>query len=188
MKEASDTRKVAGIADAAVQARTGKTWKEWFAHLDQAQARQLDHKGIVAILSKQHGVGGWWQQMVAVTYEQARGLREKHQKPEGYQISSSKTIDAPVAKLFAAWHDPKARARWLKESKLVIRRATENKSLRITWVDGKTSLDVNFYPKGDGKSQVTVQHSKLADAKQAEKMKAYWGEQLDRLKALIGAS
>lgn len=188
MKEASDTRKVAGIADAAVQARTGKTWKEWFALLDQAGARQLDHKGIVAILSKQHGMGGWWQQMVAVAYEQARGLREKHQKPEGYQISGSKTVDAPVAKLFAAWHDPKARARWLKEAKLVIRKATEIKSLRITWVDGKTSLDVNIYPKGGGKCQVAVQHSKLPDAQQAEMMKAYWGEQLDRLETFLQAS
>jgi len=185
MKKASDTRKAAGIGDAAVRARTGKSWKEWFALLDQAGARQLDHKGIVALMSRQHGVGGWWQQMVAVAYEQARGLRKKHQKLEGFQISSSKTIDAPVAKLFAAWHDPKARARWLKESKLAIRKATENKSLRITWADGKTNIDVNFYSKGDGKTQVVAQHSKLASAQQAERMKKYWAEQLERLKEIL---
>jgi hypothetical protein len=46
----------------------------------------------------------------------------------------------------------------------------------------KTGLEVYFYPKGDDKSQVVVQHSKLPDAKVAAKMKTYWGKALDRLR------
>jgi hypothetical protein len=55
MKEAAEANKAGGISDAAVYARTGRTWQEWFASLDAAGARKLAHKGIVAVLSKQHG-------------------------------------------------------------------------------------------------------------------------------------
>jgi hypothetical protein len=32
---------------------------------------------------------------------------------------------------------------------------------------------------------VSVQHNKLPDAKSAERMKAYWGERLDRLQEIL---
>ena len=72
------------ISDDAVKAKTGKIWREWFSLLDKAGARTLDHKGIVAILSEQYSVGPWWQQMVTVEYERARGLREKHETAAGF--------------------------------------------------------------------------------------------------------
>ena len=75
------------MSDEAVKAKTGKTWKEWFAILDKAGARKMTHKEIVQVLNSEHGVGPWWQQMVTVTYEHERGLRDRHEKPEGYQIS-----------------------------------------------------------------------------------------------------
>jgi hypothetical protein len=50
---------------------------------------------------------------------------------------------------------------------------------------GRTNVDVNFLPKGDAKSQVAVEHSKLADPGEAERMKAYWGERLERLRDLL---
>ena len=185
MKVGSSTKKVAGMSDAAVQAKTGKTWAAWLAILDKAGARKWSHQEIVAYLRKRHGVGSWWQQMVTVGYEQARGLREKHQTPEGYAVSASATIAAPVGTLFRAWHAAAVRRRWLAHPTLTIRKASRNKSLRITWGDGKTHVDVYFYPKGAGKTQVNAQHRKLADAKHAAKMKSYWKEQLGRLKALV---
>jgi len=35
------------MSDAAVQAKTGKNWKEWFSLLDKAGARKLTHQEIV---------------------------------------------------------------------------------------------------------------------------------------------
>lgn len=115
----------------------------------------------------------------------ARGLRERHQKPEGYEISVSRTIAAPVTLLFKSWEDEKVRRRWLPESPIVIRKATANKTLRITWADQKTSLEVRFYAKDNAKTQVVVQHSKLADAKAAAHMKSYWASSLDRLQESV---
>src|SRR4029079_5290011 len=78
--------------------------------------------------------------------------------------------------------DTRARRAWLPDSDFTVRKATANKSLRITWVDGKTNLDVNFSAKGDDRSQVAVEHGKLAGVKDVAKKKAYWAEALDRLK------
>lgn len=173
--------KTAGISSDAVKKATGKSWEEWFALLDKDGCKKLDHKGIVAVLGKKHKVGPWWQQMVTVGYEQARGLRVAHQKTDGFSVSRSKTLPVPTADAFAAWHDKRKRAKWLKDDGITIRKATENKSIRITWIDGKTSVEVMFYAKGKDKCQVSVQHSKLKDKKTATKMKAYWGERMDAL-------
>jgi hypothetical protein len=170
------------LGDAAVKAKTGKNWKEWFTILDKAGARKMNHQEIVKYLNSEHGVGPWWQQMVTVTYEQARGLREEHQKPEGFQISVSRTIKTPLAKLFKAFANEKARKAWLPENGLTTRTATANKSMRVNWHDGRSSLEINFYGKDDDKSMVVVQHSKLPDAKASTKMKVYWAKALDRLR------
>lgn len=180
-------KKAARMSDAAVQAKTGTTWAEWFAILDAAGADRLDHKGIVAYLHSQHRIGDWWQQMVAVTYEQARGRRELHQKPGGYEISASKTVNVPVAHLFAAWQEDGERRRWLGEAPIAIRTVAPNRSIRLTWVDGQSWAEARFYAKGESKSQVAVQHGKLPDAAAADGMKAHWGEKLERLKALLEA-
>jgi hypothetical protein len=66
------------ISSEAVKAKTGKDWPEWFAILDAADAQKMSHKEIVALLAEKYQVGSWWQQMVTVTYEQGRGLRDRH--------------------------------------------------------------------------------------------------------------
>lgn len=172
------------MSDEAVEAKTGKNWSRWFKHLDAAGGKKMTHQEIVAHLHDKHGIRPWWTQMVAVTYEQARGLREVHEKPSGYEINVSRTIAAPVAKAFKAWTDEKTRTKWLP-AELTIRKATTNKTLRINWEDGQTSVAVAFTPRDPKKCQVVAQHMKLPDAKAAAKMKKFWGEALDSLKQAI---
>jgi hypothetical protein len=169
------------ISDEAVSKATGKNWQDWFEILDAAGARSMDHKGIVAFLNQQHEISPWWQQSVTVVYEQNRGMRDKHETAQGYQMSRSKTIDVPVDRLYQAWESEMERERWLPDQNLTIRKATPAKSIRITWEDG-SNLEVYFYPKGEAKSQVTVQHSKLATQGDVDRLKGFWGEALDRLK------
>ena len=175
-----------GVSDAAVKAATGKDWAGWFALLDGANATAMSHAQIAAYLGREQGVSSWWSQMVANCYERERGLREKHQMPNGYQVSVSRTMETPLARLYEAWSDSASRDRWLAEGALVVRKATPEKSVRLTWVDGRTSVEAYFYPKGVARSQVTVQHSKLASAGDGERMKAYWREALDRLQQHFG--
>lgn len=168
MNEQNQTRRSGDIGDTAVKARTGKTWAEWFAILDGAGATRMSHKEIVAYLGERHQVPEWWQQMVAVTYEQGRGLREKHETPGGFQVSVTKTTSVPVDKLFEAWQSEGLRARWMPNRGITIRKATPNKSLRIGCVDGKTSLDVLFYARGEKKSQGSILHYALHTTSQGE--------------------
>jgi hypothetical protein len=168
------------MSDEAVEAKTGKNWSRWFKHLDAAGARKMTHQEIVAHLRDKHDVRAWWQQMVAVTYEHARGLRDLGEKPSGYEISVSRTIAAPVGKAFKAWTDEKTRKQWLPAD-FTVRKSTANKTLRINWSDG-TDLVAAFYPRDPTKCQVVAQHAKLKDAKAAAKMKKFWAEALDKLK------
>jgi uncharacterized protein YndB with AHSA1/START domain len=185
MSAAENGEKPAGISDAAVKARTGKTWSEWFSILDHADGVKLGHRGIVAYLDENFRVGPWWRQMLTVAYEQERGLREKHQTPEGFQVSASRTVAARVSALFDAWSSEDTRTTWLGSVDLNVRRSTPGRSIRITWADGKSTLDVNFYPKGPEKSQVVVEHKRLANADEAARMKEFWSGALERLKELL---
>jgi hypothetical protein len=172
--------KINGIGDEAVRAKTGKTWGEWITTLDKAGARTMEHAEIASLLHEKFGVPGWWTQMVTVGYEQSTGKRVPRQKADGFAASASKTLNVSAGTAFKAFNDPRKRAGWLPDE-LTIRKATEPKSLRITCADGKTHLDVNIYAKGERKAQVTLQHTKLASAREATRMKKYWGDALKRL-------
>lgn len=173
-----------GISSAAVKRATGQAWAQWLRLLDRAKAEKMSHRDIVKLLQGRHALPDWWGQMVAVGYEQARGLRVKYQKAEGFEISVTKTIAAPVDRAFAAWKTPAQREKWLPRTPLTIRKATPHKSIRILWADG-TSLSVNFWPKGPLKCQVVPQHARLLTAEAAEKMKAYWADKLEALRGYL---
>ncbi len=54
--------------------------------------------------------------------------------------------------------------------------------------NGYPSLEIYFSTKGDDKSQVVVQHTKLPNAAAATKMKGYWTRALARLRANLESS
>jgi uncharacterized protein YndB with AHSA1/START domain len=119
--------------------------------------------------------------MVTVTYERERGLRELYEKSDGFSASVSRTIAVPLDDLFEAWSDAKRRKSWLQAAKLVIRKTTPRKSMRITWPD-ETNVEVGFSAKSEAKSVVAVQHSKLKDSDDVAAKKALWSAALTRLK------
>ncbi len=118
--------------------------------------------------------------MVTVQYEMERGLREKHQTPDGYQISRSKTINAPADVLFNAFKNTAVRKKWLKDPDIKISSVSEGKSLRGKWKE-TIAIDVNFFPKGTEKTQVVVQNNKVKSPAEAERLKVYWEKALLKL-------
>ena len=181
----SASPRFAGVGSEAVLKATGRAWSEWLKVLDRAGAKSMPHKEIARMLHEKFSVPGWWSQMVTVGYEQARGLREAHQKADGYSANASRTVNVALADLYAAWSEAAQRAKWLPGASLEVRKATSNKSMRITWIAGGSSVDVGFYAKGPGKSMVQVDHGKLPDARAVARQKEYWAAALDRLKALV---
>ena len=172
--------KLNGISSEAVAAKTGNTWEQWLKLLDADGARRLDHKAIVQILREKHGIGPWWRQMITVGYEQARGLRVKHQRPDGFSVSASKTFAAPVEKLFRAWTNAKRRKSWLPNP-ITIRKSTANRCVRISWSADETRVETMFFAKADNRCQVAVEHNRLPSAVKAAKIKKFWKERLTAL-------
>jgi hypothetical protein len=169
------------ISNEAVKKSTGKVWSEWFVLLNKAGAKKMEHKSIAEMLYKKYDLSGWWSQMVTVQYEQEIKGRKKHSKPQGYQISKSKTLSFSASKVFSVVQYPALRKSWLKNPEFSITKLMKNKSIRGKWIDGKTIIEFQFYPKDKIKTQLVVQHSKISSSKEAEKLKKYWERNLNLL-------
>jgi hypothetical protein len=173
-------KEAAGVSTDAVARRTGKTWDDWFEVLDTAGAATLDQRGIIAILAQKHGIGPWWQQMIAVGYESLRGASEKPPAADGFHINSSCTLDAPLPRVFRLWNDAGERARWLADDRFVVRGATADKLIRARWGKGTSHVAVSFAEKS-GRTEVSVEHHQIESRGAAEQMKAYWAKKLGLL-------
>jgi len=160
---------------------------DWFRHLDSLGAQKMTSAQIHELIATVDGLaplGQWNQGLLGTSYQWSRGLRERGEKAKGFEISVSKTVNVPISVLYQALVDGKSRKKWLQE-KIEIRKATEDKSARVTWSDGATSLSIDFYTKGDTKSQIVVQHLKIPDSTMAAEMKELWAARLDSLKSML---
>ncbi len=89
-------------------------------------------------------------------------------------------------------HTPKEKtgrnwAAWVKvldAEKVVVRSANPNKTMRMSMADGKV-VALGFTAKGDAKSAVAIQHSKLPDRGTADRTKAWWAERFDALAEVL---
>ena len=169
-----------GMSDAAVKAKTGKTWAQWFAVLDKAGAAAMSHKDITKLLSARHKLADWWSQMVTVGYERVRGLRKLHQKADGFSTSVSRTLAAGLDQLFDVWDDARTRGAFLKEA---VQMSTRNpgKNLRFAWERDGGRVEVRFVAKGPEKAQVTVDHMGLASSAAVKRMKTFWADALTQV-------
>jgi uncharacterized protein YndB with AHSA1/START domain len=173
--------RLAGMSDATIKAKTGCTWERWVRALDRLGAADLPHRAIAELVHRTYKVPDWWAQTVTVGYERIKGLREIGQRRDGgYEASKSRTFSVPIATLYRAFSDKRARGRWLPETDVTVRTATRNKSARWTWPDG-TLVQLYFTPRGKGKSQVAVQHGKLTGKEAVAERKAFWADRLGAL-------
>lgn len=172
----------AGMSDASVRKATGRTWSGWVKELDGANAADKPHREIVKHVSSM-GTSDWWSQMVTVGYERIRGLRDRGQRRDGgYAATKSRTFAVPVSKLFDAFAKKGIRAKWLPNVK--VRTSNPTKTMRLEMPDG-TRVAIGFLPKGERKSAVAIEHSKLPDQPAAKKMKEWWAERFDALGAIL---
>jgi hypothetical protein len=166
------------MSDAAMKAKTGRTWSQWFTLLDKAGAAKMTHTAIATLVATRHKIPGWWAQAVTVGYERARGMRKVNQTLAGFRTGVSRTVDAGMDAAFDAWDNAKTRAGFLKE-KIDFSTRNPGKNLRFTWKVGR--VEVRFVVKGPKKTQVTVDHTGLESAKDVGKFKAQWTEAMDKL-------
>lgn len=172
------------MTDAAIKARTGKDWAGWFAALDKAGAAKLDHTGIAKLAREDMGAGDWYGQMVAVSYERARGLRAMNQKCDGeFSVSVTRVMGASVAQLYAA--ATAVPQSWFPKRVIEETSRTKDKYWRGKWKSGK--LEIGFYAKGPGRAQIALQANKLPNAEAVETERAVWKKAIDKLQKIVEA-
>ncbi|MCJ8159278.1 DUF4287 domain-containing protein [Sphingomonas sp. LaA6.9] len=171
--------KEARYSDQTIAEATGKGWSDWQKLLDDAGAAALSHKEIAAKLKTEHGVPGWWSQMLAVEYERAIGRRVIGQTCTG-EFSAAATRTLPVDKdaAITAWRaavagmdafDGVPFAGPPRES------STEKwRYWRVDLADG-TKVTAMGSDKTPGKAGLAINHDKLADAEAVARWKAFWG-------------
>ena len=174
-------------SDETIRERTGRGWEDWFELLDEWGAPGRTHREIARWLAEQQGLHplAWNVQAVAGSYERARGLRAVGEKDDGFAVTASRTVAVPVERLYEAFVSGALRAEWLPDGRLRERTATRPKSARFDWGDGDTRVNVTFLVKDGARSTAALEHRRLADANEADRMKVYWRERLLALKATL---
>jgi uncharacterized protein YndB with AHSA1/START domain len=171
-------------SDEEIRRRTGRGWEEWFDLLDDWGAAGRSHRDTARFLAQEQGLHplAWNVQAVVSSYELTRGLRAVGEHADGFAVTATKTVAVPVDRLYDAFLDESERDRWLPDGRLRERTATRPRSARFDWDDDGGRVVVTFSAKGDEKSTATLQHSRLADADEAERMKGYWRTAVATLK------
>jgi hypothetical protein len=171
-----------GMSEAAILKGTGRTWDDWFRILDAWDATSKNHTEIARHVHGEHGVDGWWSQSVTVGYERARGMRAPNERPEGFEVSVSKTVPLDAMAAWRAFAEPSLRSRWL-DLPLRMRMGTRTmgRSARFDVPSEGNRVNVYFTPRDEGKSTVTVTHVKLADAADVAAHRTAWRARLDGL-------
>ena len=170
--------KTQSISDQAVQKATGRSWEEWFALLNNAEAGHLRHKEIAQKLYAEHDVKGWWAQNITVEFERLIGRRDHGQRGDGdYELSVNKTLGGTMDSALVSWQELVGDARAFNDvtfSNEPSTSKTDNwRYWRVNLADG-TRINIIISQKDAGKAQLTVQHRKLKSSEDAGRWKLYW--------------
>ena len=112
----------------------------------------------------------WNAQATTMSYERTRGGRQPGQRDDGFAVTATKTLPVPVEQLFDAF---------LAHDELRERTSTRPGSARFDWGDSRGNAV--FVAKGEASSTVSVEHRRLADPDEVDRMKAFWRERLPQL-------
>lgn len=170
-----------GVSTQKVKEATGRDWEEWIELLDQRGAGELDHKAIVELVLAE-APRPWWAQMVTVGYEQAKGRRVRNQNTDGFQVSVSKTFEAPLGKVYKAWNE--FLGEWYDGDQFRITTNNKDKGIRGRFDNGAV-FAMGLLATKTGKTQLAIGIEKLASATAAEAARGQWKRQLDQLEQFL---
>ena len=196
-------QRFSGVSSEAVRKATGRDWNEWTEFLDGLGAQGKNHKEIVALLAGQGELSnGWWQQSVAVGYEQAHGLRVVGQTADAdFQVGVQKTLHVPPDGAWSLLVEGPGRDIWLGRVEGLefrkgeryrtaegvwgeIRSVVPGQRIRLTWrrADLAQASTLQLYLVASGeKTSVRFHQERLSSLEERERMRAHWREALERL-------
>lgn len=176
-----------GWSDETIVKGTGHDWAHWLALLDGWGAMDRTHTEIARWLAATQDISGWWAQTVTVGYERARGRRAVHQTARGFEVSVSKTIRAPRARVWAWLTDPDRRTAWVEPGVLQPTTTREPVGARFAVVGTASVVEAFLDAKTDDRTTVTVTARKLQDGEDVERQRGVWRARLGLLDAAVMA-
>ena len=196
------------VTNEAAKKATGKTLDQWYEELDKWDGLKKGRRSINSYVYEQK-VDPWWATTIAVEYEKKHDLRKKDGLFEGYFVCSTKTIAAPIDKVFDAWSNISMLGQWfgkstkadLKDGGLIetkdgekgnFSRVRKNKDIRLVLqspgFSAPIQVDAQFQDKGKGKTGVLVNLTRLQTREEADAVRNTWAEALENLKRLCEAT
>jgi uncharacterized protein YndB with AHSA1/START domain len=191
------------ITDAACKKATGKTLKQWFKELDAMDGLKKGRRACAQhIYTKE--LGAWWPTTIYVEYEAQHGVTKKDGLAEGYSICATKTINAPVAKVYKTWTNAAKFTEMFGDGgkqavkvdgeiscksgcKGTFTRIRPDKDLRFKWehkgCTAPMQVDVQFQDN-KGKCLMNVMTSRIQTRAEADGLRNAWADALNRLKAM----
>ena len=170
------------LADESLRAATGKGWDEWCEIIDTFDGRAAGHTEIATHVREVLGVDPWWAQGITVGYERIRGLRLPYQNHDGtFTSNRSQTIRVEADALRASLLDDAGREVLFPAFDTELRSRPTSKAVRLG-VDGGL-VEITLGPVRDGRTKVTVAHSKLRTADDVTVWKQFWTEWIQSLDA-----
>lgn len=168
----------------AIETATNKKWSEWLIFMNDIDAKNLNHKEIAKKVYEECGLS-WWSQAVTVAYEQEIGRRLPGQRNDGsFEISVSKTIDGDMDMGLEIWLKAVKGRNEFNRAKLTNEPGLSHTDKWRYWrctLDDGTKVGVYISNKANRKSQLAIQHVKIASAKKADIWRSYWKDFVAKL-------
>lgn len=197
------------VSSDAVERATGRGWDAWIAFIDGRGGGRMDHKQIVKLVGTSGGVdSGWWQQMVTVGYEHAKGRRQTGETTDaGFQVGVQRAIPAAREALWELLTSGPGRRAWLGSVRsprfepgtrmksragleVEVRTVKPGHRLRLAWRPAgraaDTTLQLTLSCPRNTRSRTTLRfhHEKLADEAEREDARVHWRAVLEELAKL----
>lgn len=189
------------ITEEACKEATGRTISEWIQALSEQGGSLKGRREAISWMQNSNTAKDvWWATTIWVEKERRDGTVKKDGLAEGFNVCATKMVAAPVDKVFAAFATP-GPAAWFDGTiesdhsltsaqghSAKASRVRQDKDLRYVWqtkgIDSSTELDVMFAEK-NGKTGITLSHSRIQTREEADGVRAAWGEALNKLKAKL---
>lgn len=167
------------FTDEALKKQTGKDWQEWRTALENWGAAEKSHLEIAKYLKEEIGCDAWWAQGITVGYERMIVRRAVGQMNDGsFSASVSKTINASINRVHSALVDEPTRHQWLDGSVVRLRTSVAPKSARFDDHEARVIIAFHLTSKGDDKTSVQIEATKLPTAESGNEWKAAWRPRL----------
>ncbi len=199
------TKQATRVSDEASKRATGKTCAEWYAMYDEQNGHLWSHAERIGFL-RRHGVeAGWWQQVITVNYERARGLRLLGEtKGAGFEFGLSRTFRITPEK---AWHAlttdvgleawagdgvevelRKGASQQMKGKRIEVRGMTENIRLRLAVTEPgvpQRIIQLSIVPAVDGKASVRFHEENLPGIAARKRADRKWNDIMDEVETIL---